>query len=417
MKFDKEISREWDFRNEDTKLLSHGYHNYPAMMIPQIARKLLEEYSPKDGVLQNVFDPYMGSGTTLVECQRLGVKSVGTDINPLARFISRVKTTRYDFENLVKEVAKLELYLKKVFQVHDQIDEAIDLSHITNMGFWYTTKSIQELKVLTYYNKYELNPIFKDFFDLALAECVREVSFTRNGEFKRYRMPADKLEKWDPDVYELFFKKMKRNISYLSNYLSNTKDVEANIFSFNTINKIPSEYENEVFDMIVTSPPYGDSRTTVAYGQFSRWANEWFDFKNAKSIDKILMGGTIREGELQSQSISDSLKEIKSIDEKRYLDVESFLLDYQDSMRNVAKATRRGGRICYVVGNRRVKGVEIELDQFTAEVFSKNDCTHIETIIRQIPSKRMPSKNSPTNKAGQTVTTMNNEYIVIMEKN
>ena len=59
---------------------------------------------------------------------------------------------------------------------------------------------------------------------------------------------------------------------------------------------------------------------------------------------------------------------------------------------------------------------EIELDQFTAEVFTQHVCTHIETIVRQIPSKRMPSKNSPTNKVGLTVTTINNEYIVVMEK-
>ncbi|MBA4349057.1 MAG: modification methylase, partial [Thermodesulfovibrio sp.] len=41
---------------------------------------------------------------------------------------------------------------------------------------------------------------------------------------------------------------------------------------------------------------------------------------------------------------------------------------------------------------------------------------HIETIIRKIPNKRMPSKNSPTNKAGVLGSTMTEEYIVIMEK-
>ncbi|MCS7073857.1 MAG: DNA methyltransferase, partial [Bacteroidia bacterium] len=42
--------------------------------------------------------------------------------------------------------------------------------------------------------------------------------------------------------------------------------------------------------------------------------------------------------------------------------------------------------------------------------------THIETIIRNIPNKRMPNKNSPTNITGKKDETMNNEYIVIMRK-
>lgn len=77
---------------------------------------------------------------------------------------------------------------------------------------------------------------------------------------------------------------------------------------------------------------------------------------------------------------------------------------------------RKGGRICYVVGNRRVKSIQIDLDYFTAEMFEKCGCRHDITIVREIPNKRMPSKNSPTNVAGAKGDTMSNEYIVIMTK-
>ena len=63
------------------------------MMIPQIARKLLNEYRP-EGHFGLLFDPYMGSGTSLVEASVQGIDSVGTDINPLACLIAEVKTTR-----------------------------------------------------------------------------------------------------------------------------------------------------------------------------------------------------------------------------------------------------------------------------------------------------------------------------------
>jgi len=41
--------------------------------------------------------------------------------------------------------------------------------------------------------------------------------------------------------------------------------------------------------MVVTSPPYGDSRTTVAYGQFSRWANEWFTMLFISSSSDLML--------------------------------------------------------------------------------------------------------------------------------
>jgi hypothetical protein len=49
-------------------------------------------------------------------------------------------------------------------------------------------------------------------------------------------------------------------------------------------------------------------------------------------------------------------------------------------------------------------------------MFKANGFEHIETIIRNIPRKRMPSKNSPTNEIGKKETTMIHEYIVVMQK-
>jgi hypothetical protein len=55
-------------------------------------------------------------------------------------------------------------------------------------------------------------------------------------------------------------------------------------------------------------------------------------------------------------------------------------------------------------------------DEITKDFFENQGFLHIETIIRNIPNKRMPSKNSPTNETGKKDETMNNEYIVIMRK-
>ena len=56
----------WDFRNEFTKYSNHGFHTYPAMMIPQIARRLIEMYGKDKEIL---LDPFAGSGTALLEAK------------------------------------------------------------------------------------------------------------------------------------------------------------------------------------------------------------------------------------------------------------------------------------------------------------------------------------------------------------
>ena len=91
-------------------------------------------------------------------------------------------------------------------------------------------------------------------------------------------------------------------------------------------------------------------------------------------------------------------------------------IDYEKSITNVAKVVKIGGIAAYVVGNRKVRGVEIPNDEITAEFFKRNGFRHIKTFIREIPNKRMPKRNSPTNVVGITDTTMNYEYIVILQK-
>jgi len=411
--YNRLYTQDWDFRSANTKEYTHCYHSYPAMMIPQIARKLIKEFAP-NGKLDLLFDPYMGSGTSLVEASLQGINSVGTDLNPLARLISEVKSKHYSI-NCIEETfshinAKFIIYSPSVV-----LDK--DFSHITKHEFWYSIESLYKLSYITQIID-EIDPNIQNFFKLALAEVIRDVSFTRNGEFKRYKMSEQQMTKFNPDVFKLFQNKIIRNIKGLKDYNNISKKGEAKIYDFNSSIDIPTNLLNkEAVDMVVTSPPYGDSKTTVAYGQFSRWANEWFQFPNAKDLDSILMGGKpSKEAIFNTKSIYKELEEIKLIDQKRYFDVVSFLNDYYSSIRNVAKVVRKGGKVCYVVGNRTVKGIQIPLDFFTAEMFIQNGFQHEITIVRAIPNKKMPSKNSPTNEKGVLVGTMTSEYIVILNK-
>ena len=83
----------WDFPGVNTREYTHGLHQYPAMMIPQVARRLV---GMVDSSAKWLFDPFCGTGTSLVEGAIAGFSVCGTDLNPLARLISEVKTREYE---------------------------------------------------------------------------------------------------------------------------------------------------------------------------------------------------------------------------------------------------------------------------------------------------------------------------------
>ena len=59
-----------------------------------VNQRLVANYLDKFGIESGatVLDPFVGTGTTLVECKKRGVHSIGIDANPVTAFASRVKT-------------------------------------------------------------------------------------------------------------------------------------------------------------------------------------------------------------------------------------------------------------------------------------------------------------------------------------
>lgn len=400
----------WDFFGADTKEYTHSFHIYPAMMIPQVAREILNRYKTKD--MEVLFDPYCGTGTSLVEGSLVGLKCIGTDLNPLARLISKVKTTKIDINKVQELKIKFNQYIDTAKFNKNNIPK------VNNIDFWFKEKQIQDLVIIKdFIDNIEDNDL-KDFYLVPFSETLREVSLTRNGEFKLYRIAKDKIDKWDPDTINLFKNKLNRNIEGYKKYEEVNKVYDNSVYEFNSSNEIPDKLikPNSV-DIVITSPPYGDSGTTVAYGQFSTLSNEWLGIEEARKLDKKLMGGKTTDIELTGYEELDKIIQEISIEKpKRAKEIWSFYRDYKSSIENVSKVVKKNGVVAYVVGNRRVSDIELPTDEFTRYIFEQNGFKHIETIVRNIPNKRQPKKTSPTNKTGAKVSTMTNEYIVILKK-
>ncbi|MCL2436353.1 MAG: DNA methyltransferase [Lentimicrobiaceae bacterium] len=402
-------NKKYDFIGQSYASVYPNLHKYPATMLPQIGIEVLKELNVRSGVL---LDPYCGSGSSFASGLECGITEMhGFDINPLAVLISKVRFTKIS----VKELAATKIIFRNdvyEFLKDEKNIETLKRPQITNIDFWFSKEVINHLTVIKHFIDKIFDENIRRFFLIPFSETVRECSYTRNNEFKLFRMKSEDLLHFNPDVISVYLKKLEDTI-VLYNYFYFPKLSEATHVNVQYSTFKPKD---EYFDVVLTSPPYGDSRTTVAYGQFSTLSNEWLGIDYARKIDGMLMGGIKPKQNIENGLIADYISEINKIDSKRALEVSAFYNDLDNSIQKVAKSIRKGGKSVYVVGNRTVKNVQLPTDQFIAEKFEQNGFKHLITYERALSNKAMPSKNSPTNVAGKTVNTMLYEYVVICEK-
>jgi DNA modification methylase len=394
------------FKGDPLRQGRHKIHSYPAMLHPLLVDYLIDNYANKNSV---ILDPFSGSGVSLLQAGLKGHKSFGFDINPIALLISKVKITNYDLKLLEQDIKKIKSDVEKSGEV--------DIPEIKNIDYWYsesTQNSLGKIRYCLKNNKYNYPDLLKTCF----VFICRDQSYTRNGEFKRYRIKSDKLDKKKDETFDRFFGHLGDVFEIIK--ISNKKITPPDHFldSSENIDKYKIKY-----DLIITSPPYGDSRTTVAYGEFSsfglEWINDLMDEMSIKySIDKQSVGKKrpLAKGLLENQILNNIIHQISQEDIKRCGDVLGFFNEYFIILEKLLSNLDKKGRACFIVGNRRVKGVEVPMDQITAEMMEKCGIAVKDILVRDISNKVMPFVNSPTNECGKKDKTMSFEYIVIGNK-
>ena len=406
-----------DFHNVNMNYSTHKYHDYPATMVPKLPNLFINSVQQTEQI-NNLFDPFMGSGTTLVEGIRHNVNSTGVDLNPLAVLISKVKTDRINPD-------KLELEWNKLWQgiAADQLAEhagklTINTPTFKNIDYWFKPKVIHDLQLIKMQILKVANPNVRNFFWVTFSKTVRYVSNTRNSEFKLYRMPTEQLSKWNPDTINKFKEYTLKNIK--ANKLLTKHDAEAKVVFGNAMDL--SNLPTNNFDLLITSPPYGDSQTTVAYGQFSRISLQWLDLAGYTTdqitrIDQALLGGTLSKKVKTppSPTLKKIIKEVANKDLHRSYQVEQFFQDLFLVLKECKRVMKPNSYQFWVTANRTVKGINLPTDQIITELYEELGVNKIKSYTRNIVNKRMPIKNSPTNQQGKTANTMKQETITIYQ--
>jgi len=417
---------EWSFRDvgrSQTTAFTHAYHRYPAKFIPQIVRKLIEDYAPNN--TQVVCDPFGGCGTTLVEAKLLGHKSIGFDINPVAKLITQTKTTPIKPRTLANNRNKFLEYYKTMTPNFTNRHERI--------AYWFDEETIQELDKIYFAIKkikdYNTRRFFLCAFSHNLKNCSRWL-------MKSIKPTIDK-NKVIPNPLESFLRHLdsmiKKNEQFYSELIkSGYEKVSAKMYRRDSTKKLP--LDSNSIDLIITSPPYVTSYEYADLHQLSllwfgddpkhfkkwnRFSDEFIDFRR-----NFIGTSSKREksGDFNSTIAELIVNDLLQVERPLAIDVANYFLDMKKVFAEMYRILKPNGKACIIIGNTNLRGIEISNAQVAAEQMQRSGFKKIEFIKREIPNKMItPWRDLKTGKfTGKDNPSKTRayeyEYVVVMEK-
>jgi len=394
-------------------------HPYPATMPLPLAEFLVSAYSePGDFIV----DPFCGSGTTLRVAAALGRRSLGIDINPLACLIARVSVRPFDMERHMREY---DAARSGILESVGKDTLYPDPTWSARINRWFEPAAQRALARLSRaISVNECSPHAKEFLLLVLSKTVRRSSLARTGELKLWRV-EDTRSAVDP--FAIFNEEAIALLRDLA-VIHSQKPPEGTIEPVVCMGDAEQLLRDSAgVDLILTSPPYGDAWTTVAYGNFSMLSRIWLgaideafvrtppDKEDARSVGglfrvrKAETPADIREASRELQSKYD---EILRRDAGRARDMLLFSEDMFQIFAEARAALSPKARVVLVVGPRRVAGVAIDTGQMLSEFLEFQGLERVDRLRRRVTGKRLPSRS--VQGASGIADTINEETIEIL---
>ena len=401
---------------------------YPAMMVPQMQARFIDDVCAVCPGVRTVYDPFVGSGTVLTETMLHGLDFFGQDVNPLAILLCRVKAGPFFTDSLADRTAL----------IRDRIQR--DRGRRTEASFsglckWFRCDVARDLSRIVRAIRAEHELWSRRFFWVCLAETIRLTSNSRTSTVKLHIRPKTEIDARSVDAIELFYRIVTTNVSNLASKYELLRQHEhaVNGRYRGTVrtrlgNSASSDSSGNRFDFLITSPPYGDNVTTVTYGQHAFLPLQWIDrddidqefedslLDSTHAIDSRSLGGS-RKGALEaitdlrerSEAFGTTIDSLKRQPRDRRLRVAAFIRDLDGCLPGILERLRRNAYMVWVVGNRCVGGKQVALKNILQELLEARGAVHIATLDRRIPSKRMALHNG-------IAATMTNEAVLVMRK-
>lgn len=403
----------WDFKDAKNDGI-HSIANYPAPMVAPMQHELLSLLLRENRAYQKMLDPFHGSGVTLVEGQSLGLEVWGMDINPYAHIISLAKLEKYD--PIIIEVAnheiiqRIENLKKNNLAIHHSFD---------NIQKWFRDDVIDDLRIVRTAITMESNLKTRRYYWLCFGEIVKRYSNTRTSTFKLHIKESGKISEMENNVLGDFFNKIEETYKLIGY----PRQGPFHLTCGDSI-EIMKTYKPNSFDIICTSPPYGDNATTVTYGQFSILQLLWIDnndfqydsncVDNFSKIDSMSLGGAYSANNafFYSPIISSYISQLSFHKQSK---IKRFYIDYENAFRLMTRLLKPKGSMLLTLGNRMVDRLEFPFIDVNKEIAQYYGLELIHVINRNIMKKRMPIRVSRL-ADGKPVDSMSKETVLLFRK-
>ena len=284
----------------------HRLHPYLGKFIPQLVEIFLRKYNPR-----KVYDPFCGSGTTLVEASVIGIDSAGCDISPFNCLLSKVKTDIYDIVLLEKEIKDILLKFNVTVQQKRQPSLFGDRQLVSTdndyLKRWFHPEALSEL--LTF-RSFILQYKNQDLLKVILTRAARSSRLTTHFDLDFPKRPQ--TEPYYCYKHGRVCTPTNSAAKFINRYCLDTLDRVRQYMKLRTkasvqiIEGDAREAKLPTFDMVMTSPPYVG---LIDYHEQHRYAYELLDLSRAAESKEI---GAAKKGNSQ-QARKNYISEIEQV--------------------------------------------------------------------------------------------------------
>ena len=409
-------NREWAFESvRSTEQWTHGYHRYPAKFLPDVVRKLIEDYAQNSPLIADLF---AGCGTTLVEAKVHGISSVGTDINPVAQLITKVKTTALSPDALQQAFNAL----VKLFEEYNESGYANIKKH-ERIDYWFIPS--QKAKIAFLYDKVihlDVDDNIKDFFYVCISHILKNCSRWLQSGTK----PQRDMEKVPEDPFDEFCRHGKKMMGWNEKFYNelSLKDCLDTPCEIHLEDARYTSILSGSVNAIITSPPYV---TSYEYADIHQLTAYWMEYiSDIHEFRKKFIGSSYSGNMSLIVSESKQAQKIVNALSKKSKHIARDVAQYFNDMQEVAKEMYRvlapNGYACVVIGNTKIKEVQIKSAEVFFEFLRNAGLHKVKVIKRSIPHKLMPTLRDKNTGRFTKLDNPNckkvypNEYVIIMQK-
>ncbi len=407
---------------------THLIHTYPAKLLVHIPYFFLNN-SILSKLGDNVLDPFNGTGTVYLESLLAGRNAYGADSNPLARLIARVKSTKYNTENLSNILT-------------DVVSNSISsnerhLPDVVNCDMWFSKRNKDDLsKILFQINKIEDEDI-KNFMLVSFSNCVKKVSYADPRvsvpvrlNSKKYEDRPELKEKTEKkideidnvNVFEKFrtitldnikrFKKLES--TFIDNYKANHISNDAR--RLYNCNQELDFLENDLIQLIITSPPYAGAQKYIRSSSLNLGWTGLANVSELSTLDKKNIGREIynkNEIFIVKTGIKDAdllIEKIALINISRANIACKYLTEMKIALDEMIRVLKNGGNLVLVIGNNKICGFEFNTQAYLTEYIVEKGLNLEFKLIDDIASYGLMTKRN------KTADIISREYILVFKK-